>query len=159
MDDVINEVNKKALTRRDFFGLIGHTSIGTAIVGSAVITYKYLNPNVLFEPPSRFKVGKADDFAEDSIKFIESKKLFIINKESGFQAISAICTHLGCTVKMEMENQFHCPCHGSKFDENGNVIAGPAPRPLTHFELSLSRNGYVYVDIKKEVGSDFYLVV
>ncbi len=97
-------MNEKELTRRDFFGLIGHTSIGSSIAGSAVITYKYLNPNVLFEPPSIFKVGNADDFAEDSIKFIEARKLFIINREGGFQAISAVCTHLGCTVKMAPKN-------------------------------------------------------
>lgn len=159
MDDVMKEVNEKELSRRDFFGLLGHTSIGTAIAGTAIITFKYLDPNVLFEPSSVFKVGKVDDFAEDSIKFIEAKKLFIINREGQFQAISAVCTHLGCTVKMAPESQFHCPCHGSKFDEHGNVIAGPAPRPLPHFELSVSRDGDIVVDMKKIVGADFILTV
>ncbi|HJP17276.1 MAG: 2Fe-2S ferredoxin [Gammaproteobacteria bacterium] len=155
----MQDINDKELTRRNFFGLIGHTSIGTSIAGSAVITYKYLNPNVLFEPPSKFKIGKADDFAEDSIKFIEAKKLFVINKEGGYQAISAVCTHLGCTVKLALENQFHCPCHGSKFDEHGNVISGPAPRPLRHYKLTLSRDGSLVVDMKKEVDGEFKLVV
>ncbi len=155
----MEDVNEEDLTRRDFFGLVGHTSIGTSIAGSFVITYKFLNPNVLFEPPTKFKIEKVDNFTEDSVIFFEDKKLFIINREGAFQAISAVCTHLGCTVEIAPENQFHCPCHGSKFGEHGNVIAGPAPRPLPHFELSLSRDGYLVVDMKKEIDAEFKLVV
>ncbi len=159
VDAKIEVIKEMEFTRRSFFGQIGHLSIGTAMAGSVVITYKYLNPNVLFEPPTKFKIGVVEDFGEDSITFIETKNLFIINREDGFQAISAVCTHLGCTVKIASENKFHCPCHGSKFDEHGNVIIGPAPRPLPHFELSVSRDGYLVVDMKKEVGADFNLVV
>lgn len=155
----MKEINEKELSRRDFFGMIGHTSIGTSIAGSFVITYKFLNPNVLFEPATKFKIEKADNFAEDSIIFFEARKLFIINREDGFQAISAVCTHLGCTVKIAPENQFHCPCHGSKFDEHGNIISGPAPRPLRHYMLTLSRDRYLVVDMKKEVDAEFKLVV
>tara|TARA_B100000315_G_scaffold260158_1_gene319605 strand:+ start:5964 stop:6422 length:459 start_codon:yes stop_codon:yes gene_type:complete len=152
-------MNEKEFTRRDFFGLIGHTSIGSSVAGTAVISLKYLDPNVLFEPPFKFKLEKADDFIEDSIKFIEAKKLFIINREGGFQAISAVCTHLGCTVKLAQKNQFHCPCHGSKFDKHGNVISGPAPKPLRHYKLTLSRDRYLVVNMKKEVDAKFKLIV
>jgi Rieske Fe-S protein len=45
-------------------------------------------------------------------------------------AFSAICTHMGCTVK-PAGTQFHCPCHGSEYDAfTGAVIKGPAPAPL-----------------------------
>lgn len=45
-------------------------------------------------------------------------------------AFSAICTHMGCTV-MPAGAQFHCPCHGSRYDAfTGAVLQGPAPKPL-----------------------------
>lgn len=41
------------------------------------------------------------------------------------------CTHLGCTFPWNSnENQFQCPCHGSRYDADGNVVRGPAPLPL-----------------------------
>ena len=44
---------------------------------------------------------------------------------------SPICTHLGCGYRWDdTEKKFLCPCHGSSFDVNGQVLGGPAPRPL-----------------------------
>ena len=60
-------------------------------------------------------------------------------------AISNTCTHLGCVVATT-EIGFDCPCHGSRFDADGTVLGGPAPRPLPWFRLSLSPSGEVEVD-------------
>ncbi|NJM68630.1 MAG: Rieske 2Fe-2S domain-containing protein [Acaryochloris sp. RU_4_1] len=46
-------------------------------------------------------------------------------------AINPTCTHLGCTVKWEAnQHQFVCPCHGSRYDNQGRVVKGPAKRNL-----------------------------
>lgn len=56
-------------------------------------------------------------------------------------AISAVCTHLRCTVDWKPErNIFICPCHGSEYDAQGNVILGPASRPLSRVTVVIKKN-------------------
>jgi cytochrome b6-f complex iron-sulfur subunit len=50
--------------------------------------------------------------------------------QSSFVALSAICTHQTCTITGFGNQNYVCPCHGSTFDINGRVLAGPAPAPL-----------------------------
>jgi len=58
-------------------------------------------------------------------------------------ALSSICTHLGCIVHWDKTTQhFACPCHGGVYDRTGNVISGPPPRPLDHYEVKVE-NGVV----------------
>lgn len=57
------------------------------------------------------------------------KKIAVIKREKGIYALNLTCTHLGCTVNAALQG-FVCPCHGSRFDTEGQVIKGPADRPL-----------------------------
>jgi glycine/D-amino acid oxidase-like deaminating enzyme/nitrite reductase/ring-hydroxylating ferredoxin subunit len=51
--------------------------------------------------------------------------------DGSFTALSATCTHMGCIVGWnEIDRTWDCPCHGSRFDEWGEVIAGPAVAAL-----------------------------
>ena len=70
----------------------------------------------------------------------------------GLRAMSAVCTHLGCTVRRQ-EGGFVCPCHGSRYDEEGRVVGGPAPSPLAYYRLELDRRGRVVVDLSRPVDS------
>jgi Rieske Fe-S protein len=72
--------------------------------------------------------------------------------------VSAICTHLGCTVN-QTDKGFHCPCHGSLFDPNGAVVGGPAPRSLAWFAVSRSRDARLVIDTSQLVTSEKYMVV
>ncbi|HVA97761.1 MAG TPA: Rieske 2Fe-2S domain-containing protein [Bacteroidia bacterium] len=56
-----------------------------------------------------------------------------------YLAIYDVCTHTGCTIQFN-GSQFPCPCHGSLFDANGNVVTGPASTPLKKYNTSLSGN-------------------
>jgi len=62
------------------------------------------------------------------------------------RAYSAVCTHLGCTVKyIKEDNIIACPCHNGKYDpQSGEVISGPPPRPLPQINLMVETNGDVY---------------
>jgi menaquinol-cytochrome c reductase iron-sulfur subunit len=72
--------------------------------------------------------------------------------------MSPICTHLGCTAGEANEEQknnnsettFYCPCHGGQYDEVGNNIGGPPPRPLDIFEPVI-KDGNVYISILSPV--------
>jgi cytochrome b6-f complex iron-sulfur subunit len=63
------------------------------------------------------------------------------NTPAAFRALSLRCTHSGCTIAHQASLQeFHCPCHGSKFLQNGQLLQGPAPRNLEMFEVRISGN-------------------
>ncbi len=54
----------------------------------------------------------------------------VINKKKKVTVLSSHCTHLGCTINKEENGRLVCPCHGSEFDLDGNVMKGPAYQPL-----------------------------
>jgi cytochrome b6-f complex iron-sulfur subunit len=107
-------------------------------------------PRVLFEPPTTFKAGFPTEFALGAVneKFKKDQRVWIVRREdSSFFAISAICTHLGCTPNwFANDNKFKCPCHGSGFYRDGTNYEGPAPRPLDRFKISLDPEGRLLVD-------------
>ncbi len=141
--------------RRAFF-LTGAAAVGLASAGFVVSTFRYLVPTVLYEPPARFTIGSPDHFPAGSVTFLEDRRLFLFNGPDGFFTVSSVCTHLGCNVK-RVASGFECPCHGSRFDENGRVVHGPAPAPLAWYGLSLSPRGELIVDLEHRVGPDFRL--
>ncbi|MEO8699360.1 MAG: Rieske (2Fe-2S) protein [Kofleriaceae bacterium] len=58
--------------------------------------------------------------------------------EAEFLALSAICTHAGCTVNFNGSTKFNCPCHGSSFDAaTGAILNGPARAALRNFPTTI----------------------
>ena len=145
-------------SRRDFIHLsFGWLMAGFAAAATSAAAVRFLVPNVLYEPGERFKAGKPEDFVDGSVTFLEAEKVFLVRKGNTFRCMSAVCTHLGCTVDRSSQG-YHCPCHGSVFDEEGNVHGGPAPRSLTWFLVTLSRDGRIVIDKSQQVTADKYLV-
>jgi cytochrome b6-f complex iron-sulfur subunit len=90
--------------------------------------------------------GFADDFEVGSVTENTLGRFFLVRLEDGFIAMSKKCTHLGCAVPwVEEEHQFHCPCHGSIYNLEGEVQDGPAPRPLDLFPIEIVE-GEIMVD-------------
>ena len=134
----------------------GSLSIGAATAGFLVATLRFLVPNVLYEPSRRFDVGAPTDFPLGSATFLPDQRLFVFNEADGLFVISSVCTHLGCNVKRGASG-FACPCHGSQFDDNGQVVKGPAPRALQWYSVSLSPRGWLVVDLDQPVTPEFRL--
>lgn len=162
-------------SRRTFLHKVG---LGGLIAGLAALGYqsfRSLVPNVLYEPPQKFKIGLPSNLAE-GVTFLEDRRLYVFREGSAYYAVSGSCTHLGCTVKYTKLNQpkaveidgerktipfeFHCPCHGSKFYADGTNYAGPAPRPLRWYQMEVSPDdGQLMVDLGQEVERNFRLTV
>jgi len=149
----------KQISRRGFFELtLGWIAAMFAVCATAVGAVRFLVPNVLFEPSLVFKAGKPEDFPDGSVTFLEEERVFLVRKGNAFRCLSAVCTHLGCTVNRTGQG-YHCPCHGSVFDDQGSVKSGPAPRALEWFLVTLSKDSRLLVDKNQRVNSDKYLVL
>ncbi len=143
--------------------VLAWTSMIAASVVSLLATARFMMPNVLVEPPTRFKIGPPNDYAPGTVstKWQAQFNIWVVNAEvDGAQviyALSTVCTHLGCTPNwLEGEQKFKCPCHGSGFYKSGVNFEGPAPRPLERVGLRLAEDGMLEVDksvkFQKELG-------
>jgi cytochrome b6-f complex iron-sulfur subunit len=147
------------VSRRGFLELtLGWLAALFAFGATAAASVRFMVPNVLFEPSLRFKAGKPDDYPDGSVTFLEDERVFLVRKGNAFRCLSAVCTHLGCTVN-RADHGYHCPCHGSVFNDQGKVESGPAPRPLSWFLVTLSKDQRLLVDKAQTVGPDKYLVL
>lgn len=77
--------------------------------------------------------------------FINSTKVHQVwvvkNSETDVKVFSPICPHLGCRYNWdENQNRFVCPCHHSVFTKDGDVVSGPAPRPLDTLPKKIENN-------------------
>jgi len=152
--------------KRDFFTLAGWALF---LVTSLIYTLKLMGPKkiggfffptVLFEPSPIFSVGFPADYAPGTVTTLKARKVFVLREGDSFKVISVICQHLGCAVHWSKEkNIFECPCHGSKYYKNGVNFAGPAPKPLYHYDISVADDGKLVVNTEKIVPINTELVV
>jgi cytochrome b6-f complex iron-sulfur subunit len=128
----------------------------TTMVGSLVLmtlgTVRFLFPNVLSEPPSKFKAGLPDSYEDGKVvDRYKDQNAWIVRYNGIIYSLSTTCTHLGCTPNwLERENKFKCPCHGSGFYITGINFEGPAPRPLERWAVSIGDDGQLVVDKSKK---------
>lgn len=139
------------ISRRNFFSVAGWAAFFVFLATSTVASLRMMFPRILYEPPSAFKAGFPDDYivGEVSEKYKDEYRVWIVRESEGFYALSAICTHLGCTPRwLATETKFKCPCHGSGYRMSGVNFEGPAPRPLERLKLSLADDGQLLIDRK-----------
>jgi len=146
------------LPRRDFLGLAGIWATAVALLGATVGMLRVPKPSVLPEASSKRRIGRPEDFESGVDVVVPGQKMLVRADADGVAAISMVCTHLGCVVA-KTNDGFSCPCHGSHFDRDGNVTAGPAPRGLRWLEVSETADGRLAVDAGREVPPGTYFKV
>jgi Rieske Fe-S protein len=142
------------ITRRDFLNLLKGTGavVGAGAVAVPVVSYFY--PPKLEEMPSEpVLVCPEEELPVGESKTVKFGRYpaIVVHLESGLKAYSAVCTHFACIVKWNAEDQrLDCPCHDGYFSaEDGTVVAGPPPSPLTTLETEIV-DGEIYVKVGGE---------
>jgi cytochrome b6-f complex iron-sulfur subunit len=130
---------KKTISRRR---LMAYAWIGAAAIVMGELTFgafAFLWPRRKgAKRETVFIAGKVTDFKEGEVIPFRKERTFILRTQGGFLAMSAICTHLRCVVNWnERLKKFECPCHGAQFNQNGEVLEGPPPRPLDLYKLQI----------------------
>ena len=132
-------------------GFVRNAALGAVVVVLTQIgagTVRLLWPNKTGAFGKALTVSSANIPAVDGEPFRNTEgKFYLVHTQDGLMALYWKCPHLGCTVPwVSAEGQFHCPCHGSIYEYNGNRISGPAPRPMDYMAVSVESTGDVVVD-------------
>lgn len=132
---------------------LGLTALGAAAGLWTAAAARFMMPNVITEPPKKFKIGFPGDYPPGHVetKYKQQHGIWVVNGEYRGQwqifALTTVCTHLGCiTLWQENQQKFKCPCHGSGFYKNGINFEGPAPRTLQRYAIRVADDGQLEVD-------------
>jgi cytochrome b6-f complex iron-sulfur subunit len=128
------------LTRRDFLKLVrnGFLYLSGALALGGLLRYLDHDANPM--PQTEFDLGPASNYPLNSRSIISEPPAMLVHTEKGFFALSLVCTHLGCTVEKK-DQGFACPCHGSRYNEDGKVTHGPAEKPLKPLRVDVTPEG------------------
>ncbi len=123
-------------SRREFIRL-GALTLGAAWVGTLV-------QSSLFPPATAQEAVPVtiplSELPVGGVKYTTygGTPIIVTRSAESIKAFSLVCTHLGCIVQwQEGTKEFYCPCHDGKFDQFGEVIAGPPPVPLEQFPVTV----------------------
>ncbi len=148
--DRCSNCSKRAVNRRELLMLAGATTgivvLGAAISGCASPTGT--------PPTGQVGAGNVSALAVGSLLVMTN---FVVARDAnGVYAMSAVCTHAGCLLDDSASTiaaGLGCPCHGSTFDGNGSVTAGPARSPLQHYAVTIAADGTITVDGSQPVSA------
>jgi cytochrome b6-f complex iron-sulfur subunit len=142
--------------RRGFLSYLGWALAGIASAGMARMTWRFLagKPASPVLEPTAF--GPPEDYPTGMVT--KKGRVVLFRDKEGFWAVTVVCPHLGCQPAFHQdENIFVCPCHGSRFDSEGRLLAGPATHnlPLAGLRLDSQRTLTAYPEEKVLPGYRF----
>ena len=105
-------------------------------------------------PPGAVDAGSLDGFKSDDVyDAFREQGFFVIRRDNQLFALSSVCTHKGCKVRVQNDLSFKCKCHGSTFDKDGHVTKGPARRDLPRLAIAEDETQHVIVDVNQKLKS------
>jgi len=151
------------LSRRQFVAVVSAFLGGiiSAVVGLPAIGYLLSPASNVTKSEGKIPLGPVDkipvgvptlyNFTRTKVngweKTVNSYGVFVLRSEDNqIKVFSNICTHLACRVNWSAEEKvFKCPCHAAVFDQDGNVLDGPPPRPLDMIEAEVDEAGNLVI--------------
>lgn len=96
--------------------------------------------------PSLIPAGAASSVAVGALHAVAGEPVAIARDSAGIYSMSLVCTHASCDLSGSASfSGMTCPCHGSVFDGQGNVLRGPASRALPHFAVTEDASGQLTI--------------
>ena len=132
----------RLFSRRNFLKMAGEGLVAASGILGLGIFIRFIGYQT--EPPaqSEFDLGLATNYPVGSRTNLPDIPAVLIHSETGFAGLSLLCTHLGCTLEQKADG-FDCPCHGSRFDADGNVLHGPATKHLIPVHVEQNEQGHI----------------
>ena len=150
-------MSENKVSRRDFLNIVWGAAGALAITELSLVGLRFLSPRTAEgEFGGTFNLGSPDQYPAGSVTPVEAGRFYLVRLEDGgFLSVYRRCTHLGCAVPFDQgSGQFVCPCHGSAFTADGDVLSPPAPRPLDLFALTINEDGEIIVDTGTTIERD-----
>jgi cytochrome b6-f complex iron-sulfur subunit len=140
--------------RRDFLSRAGLLALAGATLGGVAVGLRSLWPRRGQRIALPVPAGRPEEYAVGQVsgRLLQDHEVWVVRSAEGFVAFAAACTHLGCRLRHvsasgeSASGEFRCMCHGSSFSAAGDVLRGPAARPLERVAISLGRDGELRVD-------------
>lgn len=125
------------LNRRDFLKIAVTGFLTTSGLLGLGGLFRFLSAVTEPAPKTEFDLGPASNYPLGSRMVVSDVPALLIHTESGFSALSLVCTHLGCTVEAK-DDGFACPCHGSLYAKDGSLLYGPAAQHLPILRIEIT---------------------
>jgi cytochrome b6-f complex iron-sulfur subunit len=151
------------LRRRMMFRWVGWGAVMVLLSQWAIGFVSFFTPKRLGAFGGNVVAGNVSDYNIGDVTQWRDGKFYITRVPEGFMALYWKCPHLGCTVPWAPtdpsmpgppdggdqaftdKGRFKCPCHGSIYNRYGQIIQGPAPRPMDHFPMTFDATGRITV--------------
>ena len=150
-------MSEKKVSRKDFMNIVWGAAGTLVLTELSLASLRFFSPRATEgEFGGLFNLGSYEEFPLGSVTPVESGCFYLVRLEDGgYLAVYRRCTHLGCAVPYDPAvGQFVCPCHGSAFTTEGDVLNPPASRPLDLFQLSINEEGEIVVDTSTPIERD-----
>jgi Rieske Fe-S protein len=137
----------KFLSRRDFLKILTDTLLALSGLLGLGGLLRFLGYAGEAKQPQTFDLGPVENYPPGSRTVVANGQFMLVHSSAGFFTISTTCTHLGCKLSTTPAG-FACPCHGSHFDCNGNVLNGPATQALVSQPVESDANDDLIIHVQ-----------
>ena len=154
MEQEVAVISPPKTSRRAFLDLLlGATALSWMVtVAYPIIRYLKPLPQTGATGPSRLTRDEAAKLEQNHFVIVpvSGQRVIVFQSEDQLFALSAKCTHEGCTVTFQPgQSVIWCPCHDGRFDLTGRVLSGPPPQPLAKYIAQRQPDGAIVVSEQK----------